>query len=78
MMGDISSLDPEVLKVAQAAADVKRERDALHEHIDRCPLGWHNGQVIHTRMTTEEDVLKWLQKLVDLRNEATKQTQRFR
>ena len=28
-MNDLSNLDPEVLKVAQAAADVKRERDSL-------------------------------------------------
>jgi hypothetical protein len=44
----------------------------LLRHISRCPLGWHEGRVIRTRMTTEQDVIDWLQKLEELRHRCIK------
>ena len=43
----------------------------LLNHIARCPLGWNNGRVIRTRMTTEQAVVDWLQKLEELRLRVT-------
>lgn len=38
-------------------------------HIDSCPVGWFKGVLIKRKGTTEEDVLKWLQKLIELKQQ---------
>lgn len=43
---------------------------ALMVHIDECPLGWHNEQIIAHRSVSQVEVLKWLQQLHLLRAEA--------
>ena len=38
----------------------------LKELLRICPLGWHEGKLIRTRSTTDEDVVEWLQDLYKL------------
>lgn len=35
-------------------------------HINRCPLGFYNGNLIRTRATTDVDVINWLTRLDQL------------
>lgn len=37
--------------------------EELRAHVNACPLGWHNARVLMHRATTDEDVIKWLQRL---------------
>jgi hypothetical protein len=41
----------------------------LLEHIDSCPLSWHNEKVIRHKDTTDFDILSWLKHLIELNKE---------
>ena len=54
------------------------DRDTLlKRHVERCPLGWHKGQLRLHRATTDTDVIAWLQeleRLVDIRQDVAMDT----
>lgn len=39
----------------------------LYTHLDYCPFGWFESQLITSRSTTESHILEWVQKLFELR-----------
>lgn len=42
----------------------------LREHAKKCPWGWYGDKVITSRLTTEAELLAWLQELERLASEA--------
>lgn len=36
---------------------------SLREHINNCPIGWHNGEPIRMRSASNEDITRWFEKL---------------
>lgn len=49
----------------------------LKRHVERCPIGWHRGQLKMHRATTDADVIAWLQeleRLVGIRQDIAKDT----
>lgn len=51
-------LGPEIIR-AELPTD-------LATHINSCPIGWHDGQVLVHRSTTSQDIATWVQKLHEL------------
>jgi hypothetical protein len=48
---------------------MNKKVQSLLEHIDACPLSWHNEKVIMRKATTDLDILSWLKRLVVLNEE---------
>jgi hypothetical protein len=40
--------------------------DKLRQHVKASPIGWHGGQLIRHRSTTDGDVIAWFQELARL------------
>ncbi len=55
---NIDNLDPEVIKVAQAAADVKHERDALRQELAQTKS---ELAIANTRLQERDDQIKRLE-----------------
>lgn len=35
----------------------------LLDHIDKSPIGWHNGQIMINRRIADGEIVSWLQEL---------------
>jgi hypothetical protein len=44
-------------------ADPEEDFQNLKRHVDKCPIGWHQGKLIRTRSTVDQDVINWISKL---------------